>query len=260
MSKIPGGNDNFHSEVHPRAGKGWIPSFKLGPHRSALGNLPADEPKFPVATWFKELLQRGIQKIVLNSLKLRQASPPGQERAFQPDGSNLPWIVRELLRSHPESFRDWLAHVRTALPDIQDIRVVVREDDKHAYLILSYADGLEAPSWVVSDGTLRLLALTILAYIPDSEGIFLIEEPENGIHPTAVETVYQSLCSLYSGQVLVASHSPVLLSIAQPSQLLCFARDKSGAADIVRGDDHPGLKDWRGEVNIGDLFASGILS
>jgi len=49
--------------------------------------------------------------------------------------------------------------------------------------VVEFENGLSAPSWVVSDGTLRLLALTLLAYAPDVHGIYLIEEPENGIHP-----------------------------------------------------------------------------
>ncbi|MGA2326458.1 MAG: ATP-binding protein [Bryobacteraceae bacterium] len=255
VNKVPNGNDNFYAE----SGKGWAPSYKLGPRKSALGNLPADEAGFPVSGWLRELLRDGVQRIVLNSLLLRQASPPGQVRGFRPDGSNLPWVIQELKDKRPDLFRDWVAHVRTALADVEDIRIVVREDDKHAYLVIRYAGGLETPSWVVSDGTLRLLALTILAYLPEFRGIYLIEEPENGIHPTAVETVYQSLSSVYEGQVLVASHSPVLLGVAKAEQLLCFAKAADGGTDVVQGDQHPALRDWRGEVSLGALLASGIL-
>lgn len=259
LNKVFGGNDNFYSEIRSGNGKTWAPSYKLGPLRSTLGNLPADDSKFPVSIWLKELLQQGVQRIVLNSLMLKQASPPGSGRVFRADGSNFPWVLMEFRDKYADRFRDWLAHVRTALGDIQDIRIVVREDDKHAYLVIHYHGGLQAPSWVVSDGTLRLLALTSLAYIPDSTGVYLIEEPENGIHPTAVETIYQSLSSVYSGQVLVASHSPVLLSCARPEHLLCFARDEDGATDIVRGDEHPALAAWRREVPLGAFLASGVL-
>jgi len=259
VNKVAGGNDNFYPEIHAGKRRPWASSYKFGPHKSSLSSLPPDESKFPVTIWLKGLLERGIQRIVLNNLALRRASPPGQPRGFRPDGSNLPWVIRDLQQAHPAMYKDWLAHVRTALPDVEDIRIVIREDDKHAYLILRYSGGLEAPSWVVSDGTLRLLALTILAYVPEFNGIYLIEEPENGIHPTAVETVYQSLSSVYSGQVLVASHSPVLLGVARPEQLLCFARTADGAVDIVRGDEHPALRDWKGETSLGALFASGIL-
>jgi predicted ATPase len=104
-----------------------------------------------------------------------------------------------------------------------------------------------------------MLALTILAYLPDIQGIYLIEEPENGIHPKAVETVFQSLSSVYEAQVLLATHSPVILSLTRPDQLLCFARTPTGETDIIHGDQHPHLVDWRGEINLSTLFASGVL-
>jgi predicted ATPase len=86
----------------------------------------------------------------------------------------------------------------------------------------------------------------------------LIEEPENGVHPSALETIYQSLSSINGAQVLVSSHSPILLNMAKPEQLLCFSKSSDGVK-IVRGSDHPALKDWQNEVSLGTLAASGIL-
>ena len=261
INKVPHGNDNFYSEVYEEKGKGWAPAFKLGPRKSALGNLPADESKFPAATWLKDLLTGGVQPIRLDSLLLRKASPPSQVRAFKPDGSNLPWVINGLQKKAEGRFRDWVLHLRTALPDIESVRTFEREDDRSRYLILCYRGGLEVPSWMASDGTLRLLALTILPYIPGFEGVYMIEEPENGIHPLAVEPVFQSLSSVRDAQILMATHSPVILGIAEPSQVLCFAKSKTpeGAVDIVPGTEHPGLKEWKGQVGLGVLFASGVL-
>jgi predicted ATPase len=90
-------------------------------------------------------------------------------------------------------------------------------------------------------------------------GIYLIEEPENGVHPKAVETLFQSLSSIYDAQVLMATHSPVILSLARPEQVLCFAKNEEGATDIVSGDQHPRLRDWRGEVDLGTLLVAGVL-
>ncbi|NMD22049.1 MAG: AAA family ATPase [Verrucomicrobia bacterium] len=259
LTKKQGGNDYFYSEVTPESGKGWFPSIKLGPKKSALGNLPEDEAKFPVATWLKSFLSVGVQQLMLNSLLIRKASPPGQSRTFKPDGSNLPWVVSDLQKRAETRVRDWIGHVQTALPDLEGLRIVDREDDRHKYLVLQYRDGLEVPSWMASDGTLRLLALTLPAYLPDLSGVFLIEEPENGIHPRAVETVFQSLSSVYGAQILMATHSPVILSIVQPRQVLCFSKTDDGATDIVNGSEHPALKDGRGETNLGVLFAGGVL-
>lgn len=261
ITNAKGRNANFHSEVLDKSkkGSGWMPSIKLGRHKSALANIPADERDFPIATWLRDLLTRGVQSIILNSLRIRSASRPGQGRGFVPDGSNLPWVVDDFQKRDPARFQQWIAHLRTALSDLETIRTVEREDDRHRYLVLRYAGGLEVPSWVVSDGTLRMLALTLLAYLPEFQGVYLIEEPENGIHPLAVETVYGSLSSVYDAQILVATHSPVILSLARAEDVLCFAKAKDGSTDIVRGREHPALREWKGTPNLGVLLGSGFL-
>ncbi len=99
----------------------------------------------------------------------------------------------------------------------------------------------------------------MLAYLPSFNAIYLIEEPENGIHPRALEAVFQSLSSVYEGQVLVATHSPLILGLAKPEQILCFARTGSGATDIVNGREHPALREWKGQTNLGILYASGVM-
>ncbi len=248
---------SFASETSEQGVRGF--EFKLGSRRSALANLPEDESKFPVATWLKGLLLGGVQRLVLNSLAIRQASPPGLGRRLRPDGANLPWVVADLERQAPERLREWIGHLQTALPDLETVRTVERADDKHRYLMLGYRGGVEVPSWMASDGTLLLMALTLPAYLPDLSGTFLIEEPENGIHPRAVETMFQSLSSVYGAQILLATHSPVILSLVEPEQLLCFSKNLEGATEIVRGSDLPALKEWRGETSLGVLFASGVL-
>ena len=256
--KVPGGNDNFYSEVRPKQER-WAPAFKLGPRKSTLANLPADETNFPVSTWMKAFLTERIQHIALNSAAIRKPSPPGQQRWFKSDGSNLPWVVADLARQSPQGLDPWIRHLRTSLPDLSAIRTVERPEDRHRYLVIEYQDGTQVPSWVASDGTLRLLALTLLAYLPEFEGVCLIEEPENGIHPRAVETLFQSLSSVYRAQIILATHSPVILGLAKPESVLCFAKTPDGATDVVRGDKHPALRDWQGETNLGTLFATGVL-
>jgi len=258
FSKTRGGNDNYYAEAHPKQGR-WRPAFKLGPRKSTLANLPEDEVNFPVSTWLKLFISEGVEKIVLNSLEMRKMSPPGQGTGFKADGSNLPWVVADLQSRRPEQVEQWVRHLRIALRDLQTIHTVLQEDNRNRYVKLVYEDGLEVPSWMASDGTLRLLALTLPAYLRQLKSVYLIEEPENGIHPSAVETMYESLSSVYDAQILMATHSPVILSAAKPEDVLCFAKTHEGATDIVSGDNHPELADWRGEVNLGTLFASGVL-
>jgi predicted ATPase len=239
---------------------GWNNPFRIEADKAALASLPEDEERFPVATWFRKVLTEGVQRLVLSAEHMRRPSPPGRSRGYLPDGSNLPHVVHTLEKEHPERLVRWIDHLREALPDLDAITTQEREEDRHRYLVLRYRSGLEAPSWLVSDGTLRLLALTVLAYLPGLTGIHLIEEPENGIHPRAVETVFQSLSSVYGAQVLLATHSPVVVRMAELGQILCFGRSSEGATDLVPGKDHPRLRDWKGSIDMGTLLAAGILS
>jgi len=227
--------------------------FRLG-NVSALGNVDA---RFPSCVWLREFLQSRIREVVLDDTKLRNPSPPAHGAGMTLNGSTLGHLVFQM-ETYPESFSRWLAHLRTALPDLESIRSILRPEDNHRYLMLRFKNGVEVPSWVVSDGTLRLLALTVLAYLPTFNGTYLIEEPENGVHPTAIETIYQSLSSVYDGQVFVTSHSPILLNLPKLEELLCFQKSDEGTK-IVRGDQHPALQDWKRGVSVSDLFAAGVL-
>jgi hypothetical protein len=235
--------------------------FPIEPIYSVLDRAPIAPDNFPEVGWLRDALRRdgsGVCPVELRSEDLRAPSPPFKGTVKSLTGSHLARFVAELGDKSPEAFKDWIKHLQTCLPELEAIRTVLRPEDRHRYLMVRFRNGIEVPSWMLSDGELRLLALTILAYMPDTRRIYLIEEPENGLHPTAVEAVYQSLSSVYGGQVLVATHSPILLSLARPDELLCFAKTAEGSK-IVRGDEHPVLKEWKGEVNISDLFAAGVL-
>ncbi|MBX7234337.1 MAG: ATP-binding protein [Caldilineales bacterium] len=249
------GNDYFKAE-----GGKWNIQYRVGARKAALAGLPDDASRFPIAIWVRNLLLEGVRVLALNSAAMRRPVSPSALRRFSVEGANLPLVVQDLERHHPDVHRDWVAHVQTILPDLAAIQVHERPDDRHLYLALKYASSVDpVPSWLASDGTLRLLTLTLLAYLPDSSGVYLIEEPENGIHPRAIAGVFQSLSSVYSGQVLVATHSALFLGLAEPAQLLCFARNPSGAISIISGDNHPSLKTWRGEVDLSTLYAAGVL-
>lgn len=236
-----------------------VPTSGVSPTTSVLHWVLDSDPANQLLSTVASELRRASSLLMLDSLQLRKPSPPGHGLSFQSDGSNLPFVIDHFKTKSPERFKDWIAHVHTALPDLVDIHVIEREEDRHKYLKLEYAGGLRVPSWLTSDGTLRLLALTLIGYLPDLEGIFLIEEPENGIHPAAMETVYQALRSGYGAQVLLATHSPILLGCAEPHEILCFGKDDDGATTIVRGDVHPAFKRWQGNLDMQTLFASGVL-
>ncbi len=157
-------------------------------------------------------------------------------------------------------FQRWLEHVITALIDIQNIDIYEREMDRYLYLNVTYNNGLKVPSWQLSDGTLYLLALTIIPYLPESNRVYIIEEPENGLHPKAIESVIQSLSSIYDGQILITTHSPMILNLTKPKNMICFSKDELGSIAVIKGDKHPKLIHWHeSEIDLSVLHASGVL-
>ncbi len=85
-------------------------------------------------------------------------------------------------------------------------------------------DGRSFSSRVLSDGTLRLLALTILRNDPQFHGILCLEEPENGVNPMYLKNIGRLLRKIATDfddpeqvdeplrQVLITTHSPSFIS------------------------------------------------
>ncbi|EYF00388.1 AAA family ATPase [Chondromyces apiculatus] len=241
VHKVQGGNDNYYSETYQEPGKGWLVAYRLGRRRSALAYLPEDETRFPASLWFKRFLAEQVHHLAPDVRLLRKPSPPGQPSTYRTDGSNLPWLVATLEQQHPESVSRWLTHLKAALPDITEIRSVQRPDDCHRHLVLRTQSGLDVPSWSMSDGVLRLLALTLPAFLPGSSGLWLVEEPEVGLHPRAAQAALGALAILASpaflptAQVLVTTHAPAVITATDPGHILCFSRREDGATTVTSG-------------------------
>ena len=221
VSKSPKGNDYFKSESTD-----WNIIYRFGPRKASLARIPEDETRFPISLWVKNILMEGIQLLQLNSLDMRWPCRPDAPVAFESSGSNLPKVVKYLKENNEKIVKRWVEHIKTALPDVENIDVKVRPEDRYLYIVVQYQNGISIPSWLLSDGTLRLLAQTLIAYLPVRDKLYIIEEPENGLHPQAIETVVQSLSSVYDNQIILATHSPVVLRLAEPQDILCFSKSQ----------------------------------
>ncbi|WP_098023488.1 AAA family ATPase [Streptomyces sp. st115] len=241
---------------------GQPPLTWQSPHsRLALDTVPFDEAQFPVALWFRSLLKEGTLAYAPDWAALRQAAPPaGRNPQLDPVGRNTPWLALRLKGEDKELYDAWVDLVRIALPQVQAIDVVERPDDHHAYFRVTYAGGHEVTSSGLSDGTLRVFALTLIAFMPDPPALLVTEEPENGIYPQAIEIVTQALQAVRDCQVLVATQSPLVLANVELPDVLATRVDyATGAVTVVRGDRHPRLADWRGDLDLGTLFATGVF-
>ncbi|HEX6075050.1 MAG TPA: AAA family ATPase [Micromonosporaceae bacterium] len=239
-----------------------IPDFRVPAGQLSLAAVPADPERFPAALWFAGLLREGAVFFDPDWAELRQAAAPGDPARLLPSGRNLPWLVLHLQREDPEGFGFWVDHLRTALPQIVSVRAIEREEDHYAYLSVEYAGGYRVTSSGLSEGTMRILSLSLLPYLPGSAlpRLLVTEEPENGIHPRGIETVVQSLAALLDDQVWVSTQSPIVLANTDLDDILTARLDEDGSVDVVPGRQHPRLRDWHGSVDIGTLFAAGVLS
>jgi predicted ATPase len=225
----------------------------------ALANIPRDTDKFSTTIWFKNLLERSVMRYEPSWSVLRRACPPGQPKTLRPDAANLPWLVLNLQQQQPDLFNSWVEHTKMALPNLVAIKAVQREEDYHAYLQLKYKGEHIVTSSGLSYGTLHILALTILPYLPQQAGLIFLEEPENGIHPRAIEVVLQSLSSVYDSQVWVSTHSPIVLAHTDLKSVIVMRSSQANAAEAIPGSSHPRLQDWQGSIDLGSLFAAGVL-
>lgn len=252
-----GGDAQFRVETKPSAkAKGTKVEASLLALPRVQFESAAD---YPAARWFHDHLTVGCVFYSPDINALRTASPPGLPTTIMPSARNLPWLAHELASEQPQEFKAWVDHVRTALPQISNIETREREEDHHAYFIVTYNHDYAVTSSGLSEGTLRVLSLTLLPYLIRQPALLVTEEPETGIHPRAIETVLQSLSSMYHSQVLISTHSPVVLAHTKLQQLLCARIVDHGAVEMVPGPNHPRLKEWHGSADLGNLFAAGVL-
>lgn len=243
-------------------------SFNFGLDKLTLALTPPDEDRYPTANAVRRFLMQGVRYIQLDSPAMRLPCPATRPADLELDGTNLARVVGRLLGANgggqpcwakqDSTVAHWVEHLRYALPDLANIGWARRQADNAEYLLLRYNNGLEAPSWVLSDGTLRMLALTLPAFLPDEPALYMVEEPENGVHPKALEIILRSLSSIPGAQMLLATHSPFVVQQCGIEPLLCFTRDESGA-HITPGSEHPMLKSWEGFPDLGIVFAAGVL-
>ena len=259
LGRTDAGALRLEPESAQLVGEPWESPYSFGSGRPALALLPEAPDDFPAAFGVRRFLTEA-RSLFVDPAALRRPSPYSRDtKSLSADGGNLPWVVRRLRSEDEERFGHWLGDVRSALPEVEGVRVVVREEDRCAYLMVRHAAGLEVPSWSVSDGTLRLMAQALLFHADARDTIYLIEEPDAGVHPEVMQEVLDGVSQIPGSQVLLATHSPALLADADAKSVLCFARDERGRPDVVPLLSHPRMKAWIGAPNLSDYFAGGML-
>lgn len=119
---------------------------------------------------------------------------------------------------------------------------------------------------LLSDGTLRVLAIAA-AMLSAAEGsLVVIEEIDNGVHPSRARHLLeniQSIATKRSLRVLLSTHNPAMLDAlpdsAAPDVVFCYRQPTDGASQLVRLQDLPDYPELVVQGSLGHLMTSGIL-
>ncbi|MDP7019308.1 MAG: AAA family ATPase [Pirellulaceae bacterium] len=116
----------------------------------------------------------------------------------------------------------------------------------------------------VSDGHLQMLLLLTALF---SEGnnrssLLLFDEPEISLHPWAISVLAEAMkvaSEDWNNQVLVATHSPVLISQFAPSSILAAVVDE-GATELRRVSEIAEVQDLLDDYATGSLYMSEMIA
>ncbi len=175
-------------------------------------------------------------------------------------GGNLAAFLYRLKLSHPDSYESIRKTVRQVTPFFEDFQLeplalnpnTIKLEWRH----VGSDDYFDASS--LSDGTLRFIALATLFLQPLElrPSVILVDEPELGMHPYAIE-ILASLIRQASKetQVIAATQSSLLLDQFDPEDIL-VANRVDGATTVDRLKPEP-LAEWLKEYSLGQLWEKG---
>ena len=257
ISRSWGEQTRYKTEYH--TGTKSVLKFGLREDQLALSSIPADNELYPAALWLQDYLLVGAFCYEPQWGAMRLAASPRDKDCFKADGSSLAWQVYNLQENDAESLENWQELVTMTLPNITKIEAKKREDDGYCYLVATYKNDMQVPSMSLSHGTLHILSLTIIPFIENAPKLLTLEEPENGIHPQAIHSVLEALQLTENTQLWMSTHSPTVLADTELDNIITMRIGAGGETEVLKGTEHPRLKDWKKEISLGTLFAAGAF-
>lgn len=181
--------------------------------------------------------------------RIRQSSEPHLNKFLEGNGANLAAWLHRLRTTHPNSFAMIEATVRRAFPDFG--RFELTEDPLNGKIQFLWqhrrSEGTFRASQF-SDGTIRFIALCALFLQPIElmPDVILVDEPELGLHPTALQILSGMAQSVVAQgkQVILTTQSPAFLSTFAPENVVVVERD--GECSVFRSmkDKTEELQEW----------------
>ena len=176
------------------------------------------------------------------------------------DGSNLTIVLNNIMRIK-EDRRRFLNLFRDLLPFIHDINME-RAVDKSIFFRLyeKYAAKEGLPAFLISDGTVNIIALITALYFQQKQAV-IIEEPERNVHPYLISRVMDMFREVSKNrQILTTTHNPEMVKHADLENILLITRDDEGFSRITKPADSDEIKIFlKNDIGIDDLFVHNLL-
>ena len=193
----------------------------------------------PTANRFKRYLTEWMYYDLAPAAMRTSLHKPG-EVVVHPDGGNLASVLFGLKSANEREYRELMKVVRHVEPGF-DIINFVGGGENNVFMFFEDRDGHALLAENASSGTLRFLALAYVLLVqprPVPSPLYLIEEPENGLHVGVLKTLFGMADPPPAGpQLVFTSHAPYFIDLFDDhlDGIFLFDRDK-GHTSITRPD------------------------
>lgn len=174
-------------------------------------------------------------------------------------GENLAAILYRIQREKPMAYRRIIRVIQSVASYFSDFyfqpteadMVRLQWQDKYSSMIYGPTD--------LSDGTIRFIALTVLFMQPWLPRVIIIDEPELGLHPVAIEKLSGliKMAAQKGTQVIVATQSAELISNFEPEDVLTVNQNQDGTT--INRLNSEELAHWLEDYTLGDLWKQNIM-
>jgi predicted ATPase len=195
-------------------------------------------------------------------IAMRVPQAPQEVADIGPLGEHIAPFLYRMRSEQPRLFGTVRRTLRTLIPSVEDLQVDL--DTRRGVLDVEVVqDGVAFSSRIVSEGTLRVLALVCIAVNPWGGSLAAFEEPENGVHPRRIELIAEMLLSLATRddqprQVIVTTHSPLFCqAVIRLVQRMDLGEDQVALFQVGRRNHSTQLTPFQAA---GPLFHSSELS
>jgi predicted ATPase len=180
-------------------------------------------------------------------------------RWLKEDAANLAPFLYRLKENEPRYYQRIVETTRLILPFFADYEL----EPEHGRLLLAWrergADRVFNASQA-ADGMLRVMALVALLQQPERDlpDVLILDEPELGLHPYAINVVAGLVKSASTQvQVIVATQSVSLIDRFDPEQIVVV--DRRGRESQFRRLSTLELRDWLDAYTVSELWEKNVI-